>query len=207
MKKRYLFSILLNLLLLAILIVMGLRQRDELTHWYLRKTHSAQIAMLGDSHTEIPDWNLLLNRRDVWEVAKYGYTSELIQRILSSSIDAHSKPRYCFVLAGTNDALSREFDATFTLENDSLIAQTIQSKGVKPVFQTIPYLLNQSETNARIDTLNAGLKRFCQAQKIDLIDLNKLLATGNNLQKDGIHLNDKGYQVWAGAVNDFLTLH
>ncbi|WP_420147856.1 SGNH/GDSL hydrolase family protein [Spirosoma sp.] len=209
-NQPLLLSLIFNLLFTVVLILIGWKQREDITRWYLRKTHSAQIAMLGGSHTEIPNWNELLNRKDVLEVAGYGYTTEQILSYVKD-IDAHNTPKVCFFLGGTNDVLSPKYDSSYTLSNYRLIADEIRQRNVTPVFQTVPYLLDQTALNNRIDSLNLQLKRFCQNQKIDLIDLNSLLARQHNLsvnlQHDGEHLNEEGYEVWAAALNDYLEHH
>jgi len=59
--------------------------------------------------------------------------------------------------------------------------------------------------------LNQLLKALCFKKNISFINLNTVLSDNSRLQPqlttDGIHLNNKGYELWAIIIKDYLLLN
>lgn len=210
MKKNYWLwlSFGLNVLLVAFTLHQFWLNRETYIQYHIT-SKPAKILMLGDSQIENGNWSFLLHRLDVARVGLGGKTTE---QILVAAPDAirYYKPNLCLIQCGTNDLTLPSYSPERTLSFYVAIIDLLQKNGVKPVAQTIAYQLD-SPKNAKIDTLNLLIKTLCMRNKIDLIDLNKTLSNHHNLradcQKDGIHFNSLGYELWATSINTYLTAH
>ena len=61
--------------------------------------HEYQIMMLGDSLIEWGDWSLLLDRNDVLNAGRSGYTSAEVKDFLNQILQDNAV-RYCFMMSG-----------------------------------------------------------------------------------------------------------
>ena len=173
----------------------------------ISKEPSANIVMFGDSLTEHGHWSRLFERSDIWNFGVSGDSSAGILNRVSQV--ASKRPQMVFVLAGVNDIYA-DFPSDVTERNLQLTATQLQRSGAKPVIQTIIFIRGPraSEINARISAINTNLAAWCARENIAFVDLNSVLSQNGSLRddvtKDGIHLNDKGYQIWRDAIRPYL---
>ena len=85
------------------------------------------------------------------------------------------------------------------------IISLLKSNNIKPYIQSVLKVNYPQEEvlkkNIIIDQLNDQLYELTIDEKIEFIDLNKLLSDVNGLKKeftkDGVHLNSSGYLEWS----------
>lgn len=70
-----------------------------------------------------------------------------------------------------------------------------------PVYKTQSFLTSNADNMNQVRKLNEFLKELCSEKQIDYIDLFPLFVDAKNqlqpeLTTDGIHLNEKGYDIW-----------
>jgi lysophospholipase L1-like esterase len=92
------------------------------------------------------------------------------------------------------------------------MADTLKRHNIKPVFQKLFYQVKNQEYNYIVDTINNKLENYCQQENIEFLDITDGLNEGHHLKidvcRDGnVHLNEKGYEVWANHLNNFLEKH
>lgn len=176
-----------------------------------------EIVMLGDSLTELHVWNeavannlVLRNRGISWD------TSDGLLLRLDEIIAI--RPRAVFLLIGTNDLWSGNSPET-TASNILKIADRIrtQSPGslifVQTIFPVTGAPLNWGAApNKKVRTINALLKSESDKAGYTLLDTYALMVDRNGFLNaayttDGVHLNERGYDVWSALVSDALARH
>ncbi|MCE6991696.1 GDSL-type esterase/lipase family protein [Dyadobacter sp. CY323] len=206
--KKFIFigSLALNFIALCVVLLYLYRKREPLIEKIVDRKGSAHIVMLGDSHIQNGKWNMLLGRTDVKTIGWGGFTSEQVALLLPLVLS--NKPKYCFVLCGFNDIGKRCYQASNVVENLNLLADSLQKHNIIPVFQEPFYQYDNPKVNASIDSIRLGIKQLCKIRNIKHIDLNPFLSDKKqlrqDLQKDRIHLNDKGYEIWAAQLKSFI---
>ncbi|WP_198175011.1 GDSL-type esterase/lipase family protein [Spirosoma arboris] len=174
------------------------------------------IILLGDSLVELGNWEQLLNRADFINRGIGGDTLSHIQKRMKSL--GAIRARIIFIEGGINDFPQSEPDSLFGKYQE--IIAFWQSKQITPVVvglvyisplaaKTYPFRSDWRGINNQVSTLNENLKSFCNAQKIDFIDLNSLLSDSIQLRSeyttDGVHLTEAAYHIWAGEILRFLN--
>lgn len=201
------WSMLINCLFLSVFLLLSWRNREDLVQTYVGSYHTPRVAMLGDSHIEFGKWSFLLKRTDILRVGRGNFTSWQTRVILMPAVLA-KRPKICFVQCGSNDAYQGEFYNTAnTMQNYQAIADSLVANDINPVFQTVPYRVNQPAFNRRVDSLNAMLTTYCRLHNINLININRLFPLKNlrfYTVSDGVHFNDSGYRIWSEALTHHL---
>lgn len=164
------------------------------------------IVFYGDSMTAYGDWRELLGRKDLQNSGIPSLTTHHLSYMVGDQVLRYH-PQYCFVMAGINDVdLGLIPERTFT--NWERLLKSLTDAGVKPVVQSVIYEVNNAPANKHVDQINAFLQSYCQEHQLDYIDLNPVLSDSTGLKpeyaRDEIHLNNKGYRLWAEKIRDFM---
>lgn len=112
-----------------------------------------------------------------------GEPSPLDQEIAALS------PRYGLVHFGTNDIQLRNIH--MYAENLLDIADELISRGIVPVFTSLPPRDDDADADAWVPRYNAVMRGVAQARQVPFIDLHRELVTlpDHGIGGDGIHLN------------------
>jgi lysophospholipase L1-like esterase len=208
-KKVSLISIFINIVTISILVTIVYRQSEEYYQKYINRKRSADVAMFGDSFTEGGKWNSILHNGLVLRMGWSGYTTTQLAGMIHKTIAF--KPRFVFILCGRNDIRSRCFSLDITISNYKFMADTLRINNITPVFQKLLYQHNNPYYNLMIDSINNSLSEFCYTENLELLDIGRDMydSTGlrADLTTDGLHLNTKGYKLWADIINEYLKNH
>jgi lysophospholipase L1-like esterase len=165
----------------------------------------ADVVMVGDSLTEMPDWRALFpNVR----IANYGISGDSTDGALRR-LDAilATGARTAFVMLGIND-IYRGIPADITIANFRRLIHALRTSGMSVYVESILFT-RQPDEAASIAALNKSLSETCTSGPTCVfIDLNSRLATGDLLRSDfsfdGIHLTPPAYAAWRDAIRPFL---
>jgi lysophospholipase L1-like esterase len=152
-----------------------------------------------------------------WNAANFGWGGDTTQNILwrleNGELDGVN-PKVIVLLAGTNNIGNK----TPTDDVDARAADI--SKGIKAILD----VCRQKAPNATIilmgifprndnmavmpliNKINKNIKKYADGKKIKYLNINKKMADKNDklfsgmTVADGLHLDLKGYQVWADAL-------
>ena len=139
------------------------------------------IVMLGDSHTEIVNWRLLLRCPNI---ANHGVGGNNTAQILQRLPDVVAlKPKLIVLMAGTNDA-RRYVPPPETIANLQAIKEGVTGLGIELISLTPPPL--PSRGNAISTAISAASVT--------------VPFTDDDLMSDKIHLRRSGYAKWRDAV-------
>ena len=188
-------------------------QRLALFNSYPNSTKD--VIFLGNSITAGTDWNELLQLPTARNRGISGdLTFGVLQR-LDEVTEGH--PAKIFILIGINDIGRNIPDSLITRNHESMIRRIQQaSPSTKIYFQTLlptnnTFTQHKDHYNKdqHIAAVNDGIRRLTEKYHITLVDLHPhFLDKDGRLNAaytmDGLHLNDKGYQVWRTALQPYL---
>jgi lysophospholipase L1-like esterase len=178
----------------------------------LYETSSADIVMLGDSHTYNLNWDELLNRKGI---INRGIDADITQGYLNRLKYIYKlNPKICFVEGGINDLYSG-FRVQEIFDNYKEIIEVLKNHKITPVIQSTLFVANTyasaKETNKKVEELNQMLINYAKENQIEYLDVNLLVSNkgflNEELSYDGLHLNAKGYELWKPLVEMVLKKH
>ena len=190
-------------------------KKDNFTNLNKSAKHN-QVVMIGDSIVEI--FNTYEHFADldkeVYNRGISGDTSDRMLERMSNALDI--EPSTLVVLVGTND-IGRGIPRETTLANTKVVIEKAKNSGVENIVIESVYPVNHSinpgmvgaRKNKDIIEYNEKLKTLCDDQNVTYIDLFSALADsdGNfnkDLTYDGLHPNDKGYDVITNVLKAYL---
>lgn len=170
----------------------------------------SDFVFLGNSITAGTDWGKLLNINNAKQRGISGDITFGVLERLQDIIDA--KPAKIFVLIGIND-ISRNIPDSIILDNYHKILKRIVkgSPRTKVYFNTLlpvnaafEKFKNHYNKDQHILYLNEQIKKL-KYKNLTIIDLySNFLDENNHLKsiytKDGLHLNNEGYEVWRNVI-------
>lgn len=202
MINKFILLILLNTFLFA----QTPYYTDKVSQFKMLSNQTKPIMMIGDSITDRGLWNELLKRNDIVNRGISGDTTDgLLNRIAINNKGL----KKVFIMIGINDLL-REKSVEDVYRNYIKILEYYKSNRVTPIVESTLYVQDESvsQTNQKVKNLNNQLKEYTYKNKIIFIDLNEKLSPNGYLDSqytnDRVHLNGKGYQLWANTLEKYL---
>ncbi|MES2276569.1 MAG: GDSL-type esterase/lipase family protein [Bacteroidota bacterium] len=163
------------------------------------------IVFIGNSITEQGgDWSKRLNKE---AVKNRGIAGDVTDGVLARLREVtYVKPTAVFIEIGINDLFNPTLNPERIANNIIRIADTIkkQSPRTKIFVQTIFPTKNDFMVN-KISETNKLIRNYKKPKLFTLIDTYALFADSADLMKkeytkDGVHLNEKGYEVWVNYL-------
>jgi len=217
-RTLFIVSLALNALMLTGLILIGSKifaeeppVIKEVQRWSeeIPMPGNITIAMLGNSLTAYADWNELLGRNDVQNFGVADFTIRQLSWLLDQWV-IPAQPRYCFINGGQEDIMLG-IPVEKVADDYSLILDSLQHNGIIPVVQAMLMRWEDVESNQQAEKINQLLKAICNEKNIDFINPNTVLSGIQGLKPqyttDGMHINSKGYELWAIMLKDYLLLN
>lgn len=168
------------------------------------------LVFIGDSLTEWGDWE---HRFPGYQVTNLGISGETVEgllarreRIRTQIID---KPDFIFLMTGINNIAMEQYDITESYREIVRNLTTWYKKATVVVQSILPADMEWVSNNIIKDT-NRHLKEIAREFSADYLDVYTIFIDPNErpkpglLMDDGVHLSNKGYEVWAEEVERFL---
>ena len=197
----------------------ALAGNSDSTQWkspyYLQKTTMFSkepisekcIIFLGNSITEGGNWNVLFLNTKIFN---RGIGGDITERVLNrlDEVVKHT-PYKLFLKIRINDLL-RNIPMEVVLKNYKEIVKYLSEKSpeTKVYIQSILPVTKGSipenkigEVNKKINEVNSELTKIAKASGYTFVNLHKEfldkdLRLRKDLSPDGLHLNEKGYEIW-----------
>lgn len=182
------------------------------------KSTKNEIVFVGDSFIEFGQWQNLLKNSTIVNRGILGDNSFGLLNRVNDIIDL--KPSLLYINIGIND-IAREIPANITFKNICTIVKQLKKTSphtkifVHSILPTNPIhsehnteLINHYNKNEQVIQLNNLLKEENKQCCFVYIDLYSLFEDENGNLKmefadaDGIHLNSKGYKIWADMLKN-----
>jgi lysophospholipase L1-like esterase len=198
--------------------------KQQISLFKVYKPKNVKVVMLGNSLTHGANWYELLSRPYVVE---RGVPGDILKGFLARMKYVYElKPKYCFIMGGINDIYNWT-PVKEIYQNYLKVIENLKRKGITPVIQSTLYagkyygkdwieqnapdinvVENNANRNEQVKKLNQLLKDYAKRNGIEFIDLNKRMAVNNFIRKeltyDSLHLNGKGYKIWADEIDKVL---
>lgn len=194
----------------------GYRERVELFAAFGR---TADVVMLGDSHTSLLEWREALPRRAIINRGIAGDSVSGVHARVAGVLQL--APRVVVVMIGINDIRNGRRAAPVAADYrrliDALLAPAGQSQR-KPrlvVVSTLPVASSDgvavagvAETNRRVAAVNADIAKYAVERGQTFLDLAKILAPDGTMPEalttDGLHLAAPAYATWITMLGPAL---
>jgi lysophospholipase L1-like esterase len=174
---------------------------------------SKDIVMLGNSLTEGGgDWGKRLGKDNV---INRGISGDEVMGVYDRLHQIlPGKPAKLFLLIGVNDvshdlstdSIVYRIDQTLTRIQKESPDTKVYLQSLLPIDESFNRYKRLANKTYQIPEINARLEALAKEKKITFINLYPLFTEkGTNvlrkeLTNDGLHLNDKGYQIWVDAI-------
>lgn len=172
-----------------------------------------KIVMFGNSLIENgKDWNQKLNRNDVKNSGRGGFTTSHFVWLLDDHVIKY-QPKICILEGGVND-MGVGIPIERIKQNYQNMVDRLLEKNITPVLNGVFYVNQESETEnvakaGMIDEINTFLEQLAASKNIPYIDLNPQLSENKRLKKefttDGVHLTEAAYKIWAEDIDKIIT--
>ncbi|HOI88223.1 MAG TPA: GDSL-type esterase/lipase family protein [Lentimicrobium sp.] len=186
------------------------------THYYTKRSFfesmpndTNEIVFLGNSITEMCDWNELFN---VTNIKNRGISGDIINGVIERIDEVvSSEPKKIFIMIGTND-LGRGKSVNQIITEYEVLVELIINKTPQTelYLQSILPTKNQiTRKNEDIIEINKGIVEIAKKHSLTYINLYDLFKTKDNelnmnFSFDGLHLNGDGYLLWKDAVINYI---
>lgn len=190
----------------------------RLSGFKAEKTLTNKIVFAGDSMIEFGQWQELLNNATIVNRGILGDNSFGLLKRIDDIIEL--QPKILFILIGIND-IAGNIPVNVTLNNIcNFVNQIFENSSSTKIFvhsilPTNPVhsehkveFENHYHKNEQVEQLNSLLKSKSKLLKFTFIDLYSYFVDANrNLNAefadiDGLHLNAKGYKLWADVLKN-----
>ncbi len=160
--------------------------------------------MLGDSITARGDWkNLFIKESCIVNLGIDGDTTKGILNRIDTVISLEEK--MLFLMVGVND-LCTSIPLNEIFQNYVKILEKLVNTNIKLVIQAIVFT-QMKAVNKKILEFNLMLEEYCRIKQLIFFDINPYLSEDNLLKEvyttDGLHLNNKAYEIWAKKIEDY----
>jgi lysophospholipase L1-like esterase len=170
---------------------------------------SKTLTFIGDSLTEYYDWQQRFPDHRVTNLGVAGETAEGLLRRLERVRSRIHNPDVIFVMTGINNIAMEHYDIVGTYR-EIVSRLTSWFKNSTIVVQSVlPVRLEWIGDNV-IKDINRHLHQLAKEFGAEYLDVYGLFvdsadnAKREYLLDDGVHLSDKGYEVWADEVERIL---
>jgi len=174
-------------------------------------TNSGQIIFTGSSSFKM--WTNVGEYFPEKQILNHGFGGSEMSDLLYYADDLilKFKPSKILIYEGDNDINSGDKPEDILREANKLvqaIRKTLPEVGI--LFLAAKPSIARWHLKQEYLTFNDGLKRFCNENNLVYVDVwSVMLDDQGNLKKglfieDGLHMNVKGYDLWAGVIKDYL---
>ena len=180
------------------------------------KDNYTNYLFLGDSITEYYDLDKYFPDMPVVNSGVAGDTTDDILNDMKGRVYDYN-PSKVFLLIGTND-LRDEKSVDEEVDNIKKIIENIETnkkgaeiylEGIYPVNEEINEKVVELRNNPDINEINDKIEKYAEERNITYIDLHEKLINDKGLldrkyTKDGLHLNEEGYEVVTEELMKYL---
>lgn len=172
---------------------------------------SKHLVFIGDSLTEWFDWQKRLPEH---RVLNLGISGESVEELLDRRDcirEIVADPDIVFIMTGINNIANGQYDI-FGPYREIVRNLTTWYKSATIVVQSVLPVDFSWVGPGVIRDVNRHLEKIAGGSRAKYLDVYSNFVDDNDkaksgyLQDDGVHLSNKGYEVWAKVVEDFLTV-
>lgn len=185
--------------------------KQRLEYFRQMPDRKKEVVFLGDSHTELGEWQELIPRQRIINRGISGDNTYGVLNRLDEIVS--SRPAKIFLMIGVND-LIQDIPDDYTLRNFDRIVSQIRVHSPKTNLYILSILPVQEAllppafrllTNDRIRELNRKILLFANTNQIPFVNMYEVYADESGqlreqLTWDGLHLEAPAYLDWVGYL-------
>jgi lysophospholipase L1-like esterase len=165
-----------------------------------------QFLFIGDSLIEFFNWQKRFPDNHVYNFGSAGETAEGLLARLPNIIQRTHSPDLVMIMTGTNNIAMEDYGFLFTYEKIIALLQKNYAQAAIVMTSLLPielFFLGDA-----VPRVNKRLKTIARDKHIHYLDLYPLFLDEDTraitayYEADGVHLSEKGYEIWAGAFED-----
>ena len=172
--------------------------------------HSKEILFIGHSLVEFFDWQNRFPGHKILNLGRAGETVEGLLSRIEGIIGEYPSADLIFIMTGLNNVAMEDFD--FFGSYRKIIERLSSAYPGSGIFvhSLLPTLLDLIPDKS-IQRVNHSLEKLSQETGAAFLDIYRLFVDeeGRAVQgyflPDGVQLNDKGYAVWARALEGIVN--
>jgi lysophospholipase L1-like esterase len=172
----------------------------------MQDSNGGAVAFVGDSITAAGQWRRLFPGVDSRNFGVNGdCTGDVLQRLEAVVED---RPGKLFLMIGTND-LGRGYGEDSIVANVAAILDQLRGGLPGCLIHLQSVLPREAVYAERVLSLNRRCEQLARERGVAFLPLFGLFADGDGglrreLTEDGLHLVDAGYEVWRGAIAEYV---
>ncbi|MFA6175244.1 MAG: GDSL-type esterase/lipase family protein [Phycisphaerae bacterium] len=175
---------------------------DSITH-YFGGEPEAKIVRGGDVWKKYYSHRQAVNMGFGWD-----QTQHVLWRLENGELDGIA-PKVAVVMIGVNN-LMRNYSPEQTAEGIRAIVDLVGKKLPQTKIMLLGIMPFGTPVSGKVKATNVLISKFQDGRQIHFLDVgNRFLKSNGSIEMgvmpDGLHPNDKGYQIMAEAINPKLT--
>ncbi len=176
----------------------------------MKKTKQLNILFLGHSLIEFFDWEERFPGHNVANLGVAGETVEGLLGRLDRVITRHPSADLIFIMTGTNDIAMEylDFIIPYGVLIDRLNAAWPDAR--IHTHSVLPIMIEWIDPQV-IEDANRAIQELASEKGVEYIDLYSRFVDEEGMPvreyflDDGVHLSDRGYEVWAGVLETLIN--
>jgi len=166
------------------------------------------IFFLGDSLTESFDWQQRFDQHEVLNLGLAGETVQGLSARIRRIIGNANAPDVLFIMTGINNVVMDDYEILGQYKGIVKSLKTAYPSTTIVIQSILP--VTMWGDNRKIQEINRALMAIAAELKILFLDVYSRFIDEMGrpqqqyLQEDGVHLSEKGYEVWSAKVAEFL---
>ena len=172
----------------------------------------SHLAFIGDSLTQWCDWE---RRFPEHAVTNLGISGEAVEGLVARRERIRARldhPDFIFLMTGINNIANERYDIIVPYREIVRNLTTWYKQASIVVQSILPVQFNWID-NSMIMDINRLIEQTAHELRVDYLDIySRFVDKDGNpkngyLSEDGIHLADKGYDIWVDEVKSYLKTH
>jgi len=167
-----------------------------------------RILLIGDSITEGFNTSLLLPEYDIINKGVYGDNTDGVLKRLGKDV-MDEMPDIVSVLIGTNDFALEKTDDQIIENIEKIIVSLKETVTGIIICSILPVSNIINRPNERINSVNSRIEKLALKHNIKYWNIHKFFVNSRGsiqreYTKDGLHLSDMGYALWAKMFREYF---
>ncbi|MFH2123193.1 MAG: GDSL-type esterase/lipase family protein [Pseudomonadota bacterium] len=164
-----------------------------------------RLLFLGDSLLADFNWQDRITHFEVLNLSVFGETPHGLLNRLPSIQEQVIEPHIILIMTGTNSLLMEDYNFTETMRQIVVSLSHYYPSAEVIINSLIPLQIPWLDKN-EMKRINSAMEALSLQSGCCFLDMYAKFSTGTGLfQADGIHFTEKGYNLWARSILEYIA--